>query len=573
MVTFGSQLSVAANLAPLSGVQCTAPGPKSVQNNEAAQFRNSSFKEAINNKAKNTHDGVKQTEVQIKDPIMANDGSQRQLDDARARKGQADFNLNNDEQNLTKPAAISAFLDKMQAELGVSPADILKAFSELDADSLMVAPEVSADEFIGALNLPQDKKERAFEIYSELLTWTAAAGLAENLTEQNTSAEFEVLNQEQAGQRTRLQSLKTMSDKFFVDNKEKSLKMTAVAAAAVATKAAPSEQGIENLKLTTHESSSSAPAVSSAPASNVDKNSIDSLLQNALVTEDGPAPNFTPMSNEFMAAEGQQELPIAAFAKTAPHVDTLESLLMQTRGTNQNPSAILANTDTSAQSSQAIIGFSAEGALSDSSQDDTSSSEAQNEFLLQNGDSIKKQELEIKPFVIKAPVPTEAENQNNVRDIITGAQAMIKNGGGEVKMKLQPEGLGEVHLKVNVQDGDVKVEMITTSDEARKVLEKGLQELKHSLASHKLNVETIKVESMQQSSQMNLESDQQSAERNFQQRFLSDFRQNNERMRNDIMGIGPMRRPSSQTIEDAANAIINTNSKRKADARRLDLVA
>ena len=61
---------------------------------------------------------------------------------------------------------------------------------------------------------------------------------------------------------------------------------------------------------------------------------------------------------------------------------------------------------------------------------------------------------------------------------------MIKDGGGEMKIQMNPEGLGEVNLKVLVEDGNVNIEMIADNKDAKKLMEKGLLDLKANLAQH-----------------------------------------------------------------------------------------
>ena len=128
--------------------------------------------------------------------------------------------------------------------------------------------------------------------------------------------------------------------------------------------------------------------------------------------------------------------------------------------------------------------------------------------------------------------------------------------------------MGNVNLKVNVVGGDVSVEMITASDETRKALEKGLGDLKDNLSLQKLNVEQIKVESMQDVSDKLMEQKQEQAERHFQERFLQEFTGQNNSRRSSAFGL-PVGRPESQGVE----ATEQNDEDRTQKSRRLDLVA
>jgi flagellar hook-length control protein FliK len=86
------------------------------------------------------------------------------------------------------------------------------------------------------------------------------------------------------------------------------------------------------------------------------------------------------------------------------------------------------------------------------------------------------------------------DRDSNVQALMKQAQYMIKKGGGEAVLKMTPEGLGEVHLKVIINEGKVNVEMKTESNEAKKMIEGSLGDLKNSLSVHKLAVDHVKVD-------------------------------------------------------------------------------
>ncbi|MEI7974186.1 MAG: flagellar hook-length control protein FliK, partial [Bdellovibrio sp.] len=92
-----------------------------------------------------------------------------------------------------------------------------------------------------------------------------------------------------------------------------------------------------------------------------------------------------------------------------------------------------------------------------------------------------------------AAVGAESES-DNIQQILDRAQVMIRKGGGEASMKLSPEGLGDLHLKVVILDGKVNVEMAAETREAKKLLESSLADLKSQLSAHKLSLESVKVD-------------------------------------------------------------------------------
>lgn len=89
---------------------------------------------------------------------------------------------------------------------------------------------------------------------------------------------------------------------------------------------------------------------------------------------------------------------------------------------------------------------------------------------------------------------TESQKAENVQKLLSESSYLVKNGGGEMKVKLHPEGFGELDLKVILRDGKVQLEMVTESKEAKKILDSQIADLKLGLAAQKLSVELIKID-------------------------------------------------------------------------------
>ena len=174
----------------------------------------------------------------------------------------------------------------------------------------------------------------------------------------------------------------------------------------------------------------------------------------------------------------------------------------------------------------------------------------------------------------------EGAVEENARDVIRHARLLLQKGGGEMKMQLKPEGVGEVHLKVQVKDGQVAVQMLTESDSAKKLLESGLDDLKTSLAANKLHVDALKIEVGTEMAKQRFEQSQQDASREqarqMAQDFMGQFRQDREAFRqgftdgSGLRSYGAPRRPAPPEMEGVTASGANTKS---ASNRRLDLVA
>jgi len=90
----------------------------------------------------------------------------------------------------------------------------------------------------------------------------------------------------------------------------------------------------------------------------------------------------------------------------------------------------------------------------------------------------------------------EAHREDNVNEIMKEAQYLVKKGGGEVTVKMSPEGMGEVQLKVVLENGKLNVEMQTQDRDVKKLIEESLSELKSGLAAHRLSLEHVKIDTV-----------------------------------------------------------------------------
>ncbi len=88
----------------------------------------------------------------------------------------------------------------------------------------------------------------------------------------------------------------------------------------------------------------------------------------------------------------------------------------------------------------------------------------------------------------------QAHQPMQVPEFVQQAHVMMKDGGGEMRVILRPEGLGEVAMKVSVNGDKVNVQMITQSVEAKKLLENSFHALKEGLSAHQLNLESVKID-------------------------------------------------------------------------------
>lgn len=90
----------------------------------------------------------------------------------------------------------------------------------------------------------------------------------------------------------------------------------------------------------------------------------------------------------------------------------------------------------------------------------------------------------------------ESNREANMNEIMSKAQYLVQKGGGEVTVKMSPEGMGEVSLKVQLLDGKLNIEMQTQDKHIKKLIEDSLSDLKSGLAAHRLSLEHVKIDTV-----------------------------------------------------------------------------
>lgn len=441
---------------------------------------------------------------------------------------------------MTKEKALEIFAQRMQDEFNISPEEVIVAFSQMDPEQLKEAPVLSTSQFVDKLNLNPKQKEKAREIYTEMLAWSATAGITNELGSKGQTAQIKVMTEKEQQLQSRLTNLNSMSDKFFMDGSYKPQKT--ITSDPLQTNINPQE--------------SVEPALSTlSPGEELLETMDFDAVTEVPVAEAIETPDLAALSEK--AASGLDALDMSPDEEMQRIEKLLNKLSESSSGLQQGLSA---KSDVSED-----LGSGKEEGFSDAQAD-----AELNALGIEN-----KTDTKVKSeFTKMMEPPTKAEMNENVTQIMGRAQALVKDGGGEMKMRLNPEGLGEVTLKVVVNKGEVQIEMMAADNNTKKLLEKSLVELKDSLMTHKLHVDNIKVETAQQATNNFLMDQRESAERQFQQRFLQDFMQGNHQRRNEYLDFGSATRPTSQITDQALNGLYTPSGSRKESSdRKLDLVA
>lgn len=158
---------------------------------------------------------------------------------------------------------------------------------------------------------------------------------------------------------------------------------------------------------------------------------------------------------------------------------------------------------------------------------------------------------------------TNTDTQNSVDEVMNQAKYLVTKGGGEMTVKMSPEGMGEVHLKVILQEGKINIEMNTQDKSVKKLIEESLSDLKSSLASQQMKLDHVKINSVvatgtENNTQMN--SNQNQSFSNQQgQGFQNLFNQSESHM-------GQQQRQAHSATRELNNPVVKTQVKPQFNA-------
>lgn len=421
---------------------------------------------------------------------------------------------------------ILKFLDSMERELGIAPEQVLAAFAAMSGEALVLPPEQSTQEFVQALNLSQSQESKAMSLYTGLLEELNLQDLKKQQVSQKEGFinlnpnEWDMIPDQKAlprdwkAQKTSLQnqSISDISNKFFN------------AKADAATELQPELLSTQGFKY---------PLTSEEVAA-----------QNQLLQTQGDLASFDVP--DLPEAEGLDMSKITLNPKSET------SLLQMTSGQSET------GFDLNAESKGEFETLSGEVI------------EGGDEFVSLNANGtapttkLKMEAVAMQPVItVKEPIEP--------KEVVQKADLLIQKGGGEMKMKLAPEGLGELHLKVVLKEGKVDVQMITESQQAKKVLESELQSLKAVLAEGRMDLKDVKVD-VSQNLGRQMQEQMADQQREHARQFLGYFRENFGSGRNAMAYSQGVKTNNSQDPDDAVRA---SSQQRRANREpgRLSVMA
>lgn len=489
--------------------------------------------------------------------------------------------------SLTRRVVWNDFLRKMKEDLDVDAADVLEAFATLSDEQLAQPPQDTVNAVVANLGLDGSQAALARKYFNELVNKTKSKSMGEELATSGKQINLTLMSQREMQRKALDRGLEKMSQNFFMKNQPVQNQQIPnqvvqpqndqnddmmvlgpnglVPAAslsqmltqpATAGSQAPVQAPVPSAQMAALEQMNNLKPQAKPAAQ--EKNTLDEMVRQFL----------SPQAKvETLRAGETQAQPMAAIPATAPAVASAATAPTAAAATQVAPGAI------SIDGLRAILG---DAGRSQDGDDETSDQSQDISYMNQlgiqdhgKGGAVKGAEFQGEMAKVGAPQPM------TVPELVDKAQILVHDGGGEMKVTMSPDGLGEVAMRVSVNEGKVQVQMVTESDEAKRMIERHVSELKGSLSQNNLHIESIKVDTATNLGKQ-LEQQYHDAQRQMAHQTLEQFRQDQQGWRRSFFEVPTAKQYKGQSdaLRDIGAPGTVSASARKSNAkRRLDLVA
>lgn len=476
--------------------------------------------------------------------------------------------------SVTHRLAWTSFVHQMKEKFGVSASRILAAFKSLTPQELQQPPMQNVAKLVAQLGLNDQQAAVAQQLFKELIVKTDARTSEGELRAMPDQATLAMMSQREMSQARTEQALNQMNRQFFMKGVAPKAPMPEPQADAQTPIQDKRATGQLPLPLPTP-----TPTTAEGMAIPEGMTMVEPTETEAPTAPKGPLQKMAPAKPAARMIADAEE----------PQVPTTPQNFVFPKNPEKIPTPVMPQMAPAASVATATpvnatpvvpIPVAPKPFFSgapDRNMDD--SEDASGKTATADGDDAVPANV---PFTVSSQASAEGVAPKltatqpmamPVHDLVQQAHVMIKDGGGEMRVVLQPEGLGEVVMKVVVSGGKVNVQAITQSDDAKRILESGFRSLKEGLNVHHLNLEGIKVDTMQSLGKQ-LDQQYQDAQRQQARQFLEQFHQGNQGYRQaffDIPGAELYRTQSKSRPDLGSGAgAQRTNSN---SSRRLDLVA
>ena len=485
--------------------------------------------------------------------------------------------------------AMQEFMDSMESEFGISPQRMVAAMAQLPQEKMLQNPTETASQVIASLNLPPEQAVKAMKMYTGLLQQlsqlpksqpTVLDQMSEDQRQSYVNQELLKMNDQSSGKDRKLREGAAAS--LLAQDGQKGIKSDPSIKGQAKPQMFESKADLNkketgaDLKAEFAAMAAGQRPEASTKAERQDKagffSAAGALTQSgSAASAAGPAVSEAPPP-ELMAKLSQlgissselnqalQKMPtgakVVSVDQAGPQAPTLDS-----KGFSLGLGGVFGK-GASGQGSDSGA-FAGDDSANDSdspgSQSPMSSSEGLAQGLRPNSLSHDKPLGFSQTLQSAGGAGAVGSNQRadaaqaNIDKLMSQTNMIVRKGGGEATIRMTPEGMGEVQLKVMVKDGKVNIEMSTETKEAKRMIESSMADLKLSLGQHKLSVENVKVDvglsngrdhsQQQKGFDMNRDQSRENASQMFQQ-----FREENADRREpffEMPGIKAYQRPNA----------------------------
>jgi hypothetical protein len=136
-----------------------------------------------------------------------------------------------------------------------------------------------------------------------------------------------------------------------------------------------------------------------------------------------------------------------------------------------------------------------------------------------------------KPTELSAQVVPGAMSQprfstESLMGMSTGIRQLSLSGGGEIRIRLKPENLGELNLKVVANGNRIGLQIQASDEKAKKIIEESINYLKESLSAQNMTLAQVDLSVAKGSASSQNDSGNHSHHQQSQSGFQNDFGQN-----------------------------------------------
>jgi len=456
-----------------------------------------------------------------------------------------------------KQQAVLDFMDSIESELGIPHEDLQEALAELLRSDPNQKVEDSAEVLFSYFNLSADQMKFAK---------TEFAGLHSKLKDLDSK-----LSSLPKSPELLQASLVDLSSRFFMKNNPQ-VRLSRDSAPM------PSPDVLKGLDVK---------SVEMQAVNNKDNNVDPNLLLAGVNISDLKTKNLTGLNELFQATLGNENQIRVMNGQQIQDSKMAEQILNDFNKSLTDLSQVVQQKQGLSSYKDFLGSEGGESDLSDSKNPDNPELSASNGLIDSKSLSSKLNNLDSFKAVAGASgaivaQPTANQAADNIRWVNQQVQQLVKQGGGESKIVMTPEGLGKLQLKVELQEGKVNISMAAEKAETMQMIEKSSHLLKEGLDKNNLELGKITFDKSLSTDVRNQDFGSDSKQFQDQARgFLGNFRDENFNRRQDWFYETPSMKayrsqsidaPSLKPINDTAtNAALAYKTSKKGSG--LDLVA